>query len=341
MTRYGPVVTIAARTLEPPTLDDIRAARTFIAQHLPTPTPLVASDALSELLGLEVRLKLESMLPTSAFKVRGGVNLIGRDLTARAGVMAASTGNHGQSLAWAGRRFGVPVTVFVPRGANPIKLASMRALGATVVEHGADFDDARLECERRAAASGTRYVHSGNEPYLVAGVATATLEILDVWPDVDVLIVPVGGGSGASGASIVAKAAGRPIEVIGVQSEGAPAAYLTWREGRPVTRDAIHTFAEGLATRTSFELPQRILRDRLDDFVLVSDDELRRAMRALLVVAHVVAEGAGAAPTAAAWKLRERLRGKRAALWVSGANATEAQIAEALAAGGWTTNDAQ
>ena len=320
-------------TFIPPTMDDVRAARAFISQHLPLPTPLLPSDALSTLLGVDVRLKLESLLPTSAFKVRGGVDLVGRDPSARGGIMAASTGNHGQSLAWAGRRFGVPVTIFVPRSANPIKLAAMRALGARVVEHGDDYDDARLECERRAAATGTRYVHSGNEPHLIAGVGTATLEVIEAWPDVDVLIVPVGGGSGASGASIVAKSAGRRVEVIGVQSEGAPAAYESWRDHRPVIHDELHTFAEGLATRTSFALPQRILGEHLDDFVLVSEDVLRRAMRALMLEAQVVAEGAGAAATAAAWWLRERLRGKRVALWVSGANATSASLEAALASG--------
>jgi threonine dehydratase len=324
---------VAPPRLQPPSMEDVRAAREHIARHLPVPTPLIQPDALAQLLGLDVRLKLESLLPTSAFKVRGGVNLVGREPTARAGVMAASTGNHGQSLAWAGARFGVPVTIVVPHGANPIKLASMRALGATIVEHGTDYDDAREECERRAAAAGLRYVHSGNEPYLIAGVATATLEVLEAWPEVDTLIVPVGGGSGVSGACIVAKASGRPVEVIAVQSEGAPAAYLSWRERRRVERDRVETFAEGLATRSPFDLPQRVLRAALDDFVLVSDDELRRAMRALLVEAHVVAEGAGAAATAAAWKLRDRLRGRRAALWVSGANATAAQIASALEAG--------
>ncbi len=324
---------MATASLEPPTLDDVRAARSFIAQHLPVPTPLLRSDALSATLGLEVRSKLESQLPTSAFKVRGGVNLVGRDPTARTGIFAASTGNHGQSLAWAGRRFGVPVTIFVPVAANPIKVTAMRALGATVVEHGRDYDEARLECERRAEGSGTRYVHSGNEPYLIAGVATATLEVLEEWPDVDVLLVPIGGGSGASGVTVVAKALAPRVQVIGVQSEGAPAAYLSWREGRMMTTDAVRTFADGLATRTAFALPQRVIRERLDDFVLVSDDELRRAMRALLLDAHVVAEGAGAAATAAAWKLRDRLRGKRVALWVSGANATAASLQDALAAG--------
>ncbi len=319
--------------LEPPTIEDIRAARAFIAPHLPLPTPLLRSESLASTLGLDVRLKLESLLPTSAFKVRGGVDLIGRDPTARAGVMGASTGNHGQSLAWAGEHFGVPVTIYVPRAANPIKVASMRALGATVVEHGKDYDDARVECARVASERGVRYVHSGDEPYLIAGVATATLEVLEQWPEVDVLIVPVGGGSGASGASIAAKAIAPHVQVIGVQSEGASAAYLSWREGRLMTTDAVRTFAEGLATRTAFALPQRIMRERLDDFVLVSDAELRRAMRALLLDAHVVAEAAGAASTAAAWKLRDRLRGKRIALWVSGANATAASLQDALASG--------
>lgn len=316
-----------------PTLDDIRAARAFIGDHLSVPTPLLRSDPLARTLGLDVRLKLESLLPTSAFKVRGGVNLIGRDPEARRGVMAASTGNHGQSLAWAGSRFGVPVTIVVPKGANQIKLASMRALGATIVEHGTDYDEAREECERRAAATGTRYVHSGNEPFLIAGVATASLEVLDVWPDVDVLIVPVGGGSGVSGACLVAKGSGRGITVIGVQSEGAPAAYLSWRERHDVVRPDVRTFAEGLATRTPFALPQRIMRELLDDFVLVGEEDLRRAMHTLLVDAHVVAEGAGAAATAAAWKLRERLRDRKVASWVSGANATRESIAAALAGG--------
>lgn len=322
----------AASALVPPSLADVHAARSFIAEHLPLPTPLLAADALSRLLGVEVRLKLESLLPTSAFKVRGGVNLVGRDPTARAGIFAASTGNHGQSLAWAGARFGVPVTIFVPYRANPIKVASMRALGAQIVEHGADYDDARLECHRRAEATGVRYVHSGDEPYLIAGVATATLEVLEAWPEVDVLIVPVGGGSGVAGASATAKAVDPRVEVIGVQSDGAPTAYLSWREKRQIAGGEIRTFADGLATRTAFELPQRVMREHLDDFVLVSDDDLRQAMRALLLEAHVVAEGAGAAATAAAWKLRERLKGKRVALWVSGANATAEMLEGALAA---------
>jgi threonine dehydratase len=313
-----------------PTFADVLAARRFLEPYL-RPTPLVRRPAVNEALGVDAWLKCESLLPTGAFKVRGGLNLVGRDPTARGGIFGASTGNHGQSLAYAGKVFGVPVTIFVPRNANPLKLAAMRESGATIVEHGVDFDEARVECERRAAAEGVRYVHSGNEPYLIAGVATAALEVLLELPTADVLIVPIGGGSGASGACIVAKALNPRVEVIGVQSEGAPAAYLTWREHAPRETERVNTFADGLATRTSFALPQAILRDLLDDFVLVTDDDLYAAMRLLLVEGHLVAEGAGASPVAAARKLRDRLQGKTVVCWVSGANATADSIERALA----------
>ncbi len=312
-----------------PSFADVLAARDFLRAYL-APTPLIRRDAVSSALGLDVWLKCESLLPTAAFKVRGGLNLIGRDPTAKAGVMGASTGNHGQSLAYAGGVFGVPVTIFVPKGANPLKVAAMRGSGATIVEHGDDYDDAREECERRAAATGTRYVHSGNEPYLIAGVATAALEVVLEKPDLDVLIVPVGGGSGASGAALVAKTLRPEMAVIGVQAEGASAAYRAWRDHAPRTTERADTFAEGLATRTSFELPQRMLAVLLDDFVLVSDDELYAAMRLLLIEGHLVTEGAGAAAVAAARRLAERLAGKRVACWVSGANATADSLRHAM-----------
>ena len=313
-----------------PTFEDVLAARRFLEPHLP-PTPLIERPAVSEAVGVDVRLKCESLLPTGAFKVRGGLNLIGRDPTARAGVIGASTGNHGQSLAYAGKVFGVPVTVVVPREANPLKLAAMRANGARIIEHGRDFDEARLECERIARAEGVRYVHSGDEPYLIAGVGTAALEVLLEWPDADVLIVPLGGGSGASGACIVAKALNPRVQVIAVQAEGAAAAFQSWRDRMPRETERIETFAEGLATRTSFSLPQEILRALLDDFVLVNDEELYAAMRLLLVEGHVVAEGAGAAALAAARRYRDRFAGKHVVCWISGGNATAVQLERALA----------
>lgn len=315
------------------TFDDVLAAREFLASHL-RPTPLIRREAVCAALGVEALLKCESALPTAAFKVRGGLNLLGRDPTAKAGVIAASTGNHGQSLSYAGGTFGIPVTIVAPLGANPLKLDAMRRYGATIIEHGVDYDEAREECDRRAAAAGVRYVHSGNEPYLIAGVATAALEVLEERPDVDVLVVPVGGGSGAAGACIVAKRLKPSVRVIAVQSAGAPAAYLSWRARRPQEGGPIRTFAEGLATRTAFDLPQRILIDLLDDFVLVSGEDLYRAMRLLLVAGHQVAEGAGAAATAAAWKLRDELQEKTVALWISGANATAESITLALATRG-------
>lgn len=325
----GAARTAATAWTGEPSFADVLAARDFLRAYL-TPTPLIQSDAVSSALGLDIWLKCESLLPTAAFKVRGGLNLIGRDPTAKAGVIGASTGNHGQSLAYAGGVFGVPVTIVVPQGANPLKLAAMRANGAIVVEHGRDYDDAREECERRAAASGTRYVHSGNEPYLIAGVATAALEVLLERPAIDVFIVPVGGGSGASGAALVAKTLRPDLTVIGVQAEGASAAYQAWRDRAPRTTERASTFAEGLATRTSFELPQRMLATLLDDFVLVTDDELYSAMHVLLVEGHLVAEGAGAAPVAAARRMTERLAGRHIACWVSGGNATADSLRRAL-----------
>jgi len=264
--------------------------------------------------------------------VRGGVNLVSR-LTGeerRRGVIAASTGNHGQSIAFAGRLFGVPVRICVPEGANPVKMASMRGLGADLIVHGEDFDAAREHCERLAAEHGYRYIHSGNEPHLIAGVGTETLEILEEQPAIDVLIVPVGGGSGAAGACIVAKAIRPQTEVIGVQAEAAPAAFRSW-QARRLLEDSTSTFAEGLATRTSFELPQQIMWDKLDDFVLVGEHELRRATLQMIEHTRNLTEPAGAAPLAAALKLGDRVRGRRVALVLSGGNISPGQLADVLA----------
>lgn len=316
-----------------PDLADVLDARRMIGPHL-DPSPLRSYPTLDELLGTQAFVKHENHLPTGAFKVRGGINLVARlDPHSRAtGVFAASTGNHGQSVAYAAHLFGVPATIFVPQGANPVKVASIRSLGAEVVEHGSDFDEARERCAEIAAERGARYVHSGNEPYLIAGVATATLEILERRPDVQAIVVPVGGGSGASGACIAAKAIRPDIQVIAVQSEAAPAAYRAWRERRLV-EDVMRTFAEGLQTRVAFALPQRILAEHLDDFVLVSDDELRAATLTLIELTRNLVEPAGAASLAAAVKLRDRLAGQPVALICSGANISPGQLRELLAWG--------
>jgi threonine dehydratase len=313
-----------------PTLADVLKARLRISSHL-RPTPLLGYPTLNELLEADVFIKHENHQPVGAFKVRGGVNLLSQ-LSAEErerGVIAASTGNHGQSLAYAAQLFAVPATICVPENANPVKVASMRGLGAKLVFRGRDFDEAREHCEQLANEHGYRYVHSGNEPLLIAGVATETLEILQEQPEMEVIVVPVGGGSGAAGACIVAKAVNPAIRVIGVQSEAAPTAYRSWRERRLV-EDRMETFAEGLATRTAFELPQRILWQWLDDFVLVSDDEIRAAQVLMIEATRNLIEAAGAAPLAAALRLREQLAAKRIALIASGGNASRDQLLDLL-----------
>lgn len=314
--------------LDPPALVDIFAARSRIRPHL-APSPLRNYPALDRLVGTRVWIKHENLLPTGAFKVRGGVNLMSRlDTETRArGVIAASTGNHGQSVAFAARIFDTSAIICAPEGANPVKVEAMRDLGAEVVLVGRDFDDAREHCERLAAEHGYRYIHSGNEPDLIAGVATHTLEILEERPEIDVILVPVGGGSGAAGACVAAKSIRSDIQVIAVQSTAAPTAHDSWRARAPVERPNT-TIAEGLATRTAFELPQQILRDMLDHFVLVSDEDLLSATAAMIEKTRTLVEPAGAAPLAAAISdaVRPRLAGRNVALICSGGNISPAQL---------------
>jgi len=306
--------------LAPPDVADVYRARTVVSRHLPR-TPLVRSEPLSATLEADVFLKREDTLPTGAFKVRGGLTLA--DGLAESfrdpGLIAASTGNHGQSVAYAGREYDVPVTICVPADANPRKTDAIEALGAEVVRRGETFDDAREHAEALAAEAGYRYVHSGNEPALVAGVATAGLEVVEDLPEVDLVLTPVGGGSSAAGYCLtvgdLADAA-----VVGVQSEAAPAMYRAWREDTLAAHDRMETFAEGLATSVPFALTTRVLRDRLDDFHLVSDDDLRAAMRWLLREDGVVAEGASAAPVAAALAAGDELAGRTVVIPISGRN---------------------
>jgi len=309
-----------------PDLSDVLAARRRIALYL-QPTPLYSYPALDALTGTRVFVKHENHQPIGAFKVRGGVNLIsqlGPD-DRRRGVITASTGNHGQSVAYAAHAFGVPAVVCVPERANPVKLESMRALGAEVISHGQDFDDAREHCEKLATERGFRYIHSANEPALIAGVATYALEILEALPDVDVIVVPVGGGSGAAGACIVSTAVRTSIEVVGVQSAAAPAAYRSWR-ARALVEDSTATLAEGLATRTAFELTQRILWERLDDFVLVSEADLTDATRLMIEKTRNLVEPAGAAALAAVLAAPGRFAGRRVAIVCSGGNISPEQL---------------
>jgi len=311
-----------------PDLADVLVAGRRIAPYL-QPTPLYRYPALDALTGVRVQVKHENHQPVGAFKVRGGVNLVSQ-LSAderERGVIAASTGNHAQSIAFAADLFGVRAVICMPEQANPVKVESVRALGAEVIFHGADFDEAREHCEKQATQHGYRYIHSGNEPLLISGVATCTLEILQAQPETEMIVVPVGGGSGAAGTCIVASAVRPSIEVIAVQAEAAPAAYRSWRAGTLV-EDTCSTFAEGLATRTAFELPQQILRRLLNDFVLVSEDQIRTATRLMISKTRNLVEPAGAAALAAVLADPQRFAGRKVAIICSGGSISPAQLAE-------------
>ena len=320
-------------SLVPPSLDDIKRARAALDGVIRR-TPLMRHPLLAEETALDIYVKHENHNPTGAFKVRGGVNLIASlydDERAR-GVITASTGNHGQSIAFASQHAGVSCLVAVPRENNPDKNAAMRAYGATVVEQGKDFDEAREWVEHEAQVRGLRYVHSANEPLLIAGVGTYALEIFEEIADPDVILVPIGGGSGACGCCIARTGLGRKTRVIGVQAAEADAFTRSWRGPNRVSADRTGTFAEGLATRFPFDLTFGILKRELDDIVTLTEAELEEGVRLALRATHNLAEGAGAASLAAAVKLRDQLQGKTVVAVMSGGNITIDVMRRILAA---------
>ena len=325
------MTTTARAPLAAPTLNDVYVARERLAPHL-SRTPLLRHPLLDEAAGLTIWVKHENHNPTCAFKVRGGLNLVGamsRQERAN-GIVTASTGNHGQSIALASRLHGVACTVFVPAGNNPEKNAAMRAYGATVEEGGRDFDEARERCERRAADTGARYVHSADEPLLIAGVGTYALEIFEDLPDADVVLVPIGGGSGACGLITVRNALGAKARIIGIGAVNADAVYRSWKGPDRVVGASADTFAEGIATRVSFDLPFSIYKPYLDDFVQLTEEELAGGVRLALRCTHNLAEGAGAAALAAAMKLRDQLTDQRVVCVMSGGNIDAATLRRVL-----------
>jgi len=314
-----------------PTLQGVYDAKNAIADYL-KPTPLFHSRRISRMLGCEIYLKLENLQPTRAFKVRGGVNYMrklgssGRSKV----VITASTGNHAQSIAYAGSLFGVRVKIVMPNGVPNLKVEAVKDLGAEVIFHGRFYDEAREYAEQLASKEGFLYLHGSNEPLLHEGVGTLHLEIFEEKPEVDVVINPIGGGSGASGACTVYKTLNPRIRVIGVQAEGAPALYKSWKEGTIKPPEKVTTSAEGLATAKAYELPFRVLRELIDEIVLVSDEEMKKAVKTIFLATGQVAELSGAASTAAAFKLREQLKGKRVALVLTGGNIGAEQLSSIL-----------
>jgi len=284
----------------------------------------VNSPSLSRRLGFEAYVKCENLQHIGAFKVRGGVHLVSRlsEEEKRRGVITASTGNHGQSIAYAASLFGVKAIVAVPENSNPNKVAAIKNLGAHVEFRGSDFDGARLWVEEEARRKGYRYIHSANEPLLIAGVGTLYLEIMENLPDVEAILVPIGGGSGAAAACIVAKSINPEVKVIGVQAKKAPSVYLSWKNKKFIETKSAETFADGLATRVPFKLTLGIINKMIDDIVLVSEEEMKKAILTLLETTHQLAEGAGAASTAAAFKIKNKLQGRKVALVLTGGNLT-------------------
>ncbi|WP_402465502.1 threonine ammonia-lyase [Isoptericola aurantiacus] len=319
-----------------PTVTDVVAAQRRLA-GLVVRTPASSWTALDRAVhragavGASVVVKQENLQHTGAFKVRGALNLLlqlppaARD----AGIVGYSTGNHAQALAYAARHVGAPCTIVMPTDPNPVKERAVRDLGAEVVLHGERLEDACAHAGTLADARGARLVSAADEPDLVAGVATATLELLQQVPDLDVLVVPVGGGSGAAAACVVAAALAPGLEVVAVQAAASPAAHDSWRAGELVARPN-RTRAEGLAVGRGFALTQGVLRRHLSDFLLVDDDAITRGQHAYLTAARTVAEGAGAAALSAVLTHPERFAGRRTGVVCSGGNASEAELRRAL-----------
>lgn len=302
----------------------VLAAAETIAAHLP-PTPAWSYPLLDQAAGATVVVKHENVQPTGAFKVRGGVNLaLGLSADERAaGLVTASTGNHAQSVCFGGRLVGTHAVIVVPQSTPAAKVAAVRALGGEVVVHGPTMDEAVHEAKRLAGEGGLRYVDPGNEPAIVHGHATVYLELLQRHPQLEAIYVPVGSGTGASGACVVRDALAPGCRVVAVQSSAAPAAHDAWRAGRPA-QVPCRTRSSGLATGSSYALPQRVLAGRLDEFLLVSDDDLDDAAALLAGHAHTLAESAGAA--ALAGLLADPHRPHRCAVVVTGGNASADEV---------------
>jgi threonine dehydratase len=282
-------------------------------------------------LDADVWVKHENFQLLGAFKVRGGINLVSQTSQAERdrGFVTASSGNHGQSIAYAAREFGSACTVVLPEGANPAKVDSITAMGADLVFHGDVFERSKEHAEKLAEKKGMRFIHAANEPSLVAGVGTYSIEIHEDLKEIDVMIVPIGAGSGASGACIVSDSVSPSTHVVGVQASKAPAAYHAWKSGRFKTYP-MSTEAEGLATESAYSLPIGILRNRLKEFLLVEDSEIRSAIANYVHATRTLVEHAGAASLAAAVSMKDRIRGKRVVLIASGANITTQQLKRAL-----------
>lgn len=307
----------------PITFQDVLRARDRIRPHLPG-TPLRSYAPLDAEVGRGIRVlvKHENHNPTNAFKARNGLSFMSAltEEERRRGVVGATRGNHGLGLAWAGSLLGARVTICVPRGNNPEKNEALRGYGVELIEQGRDYDEVVRVAETLVRERGLRLAHSTNDPLVIAGAATLTLEILEECPGIQALIVGVGGGSQAVGALTVARELRPDLKVYGAQAERASAIHDSWHAGRPIAKDSAETFADGLATRKTYDLTFPALREGLAGFVTASEGEIAEALRCLLRTTHNLAEGAGAVGLAGLVKLRDTLAGQTVGVVLSGAN---------------------
>ena len=318
----------------PVSYDDILAARERLHPFFGA-SPVRHYPLLDELVGYGIRVlvKHENHLPTGSFKVRNGTASITALTSEQAerGVIAATTGNHGLGLAWAGAARGVSVTICVPKGNNPEKNAGIRSFGATLIEVGDRYDDTVVACRAIAEQEQRTIVHSTNHRPVVAGAGTMTAEFCEQAPELDAVVIALGGGSQAVGAMAVAGAVKPALQIFAVQSQGATAQHDAWRDGMPRAGEPVQTFAEGIATGSTYELTFEALRGGLADFVLASDDMIAQGVRDLWSITHNLAEGSGATGLAGLRLLAPQLAGKTVGIVMCGGNLDAARAVEILA----------
>jgi threonine dehydratase len=306
-------------------------ARTVIDRYL-NRTNLVHYSELSRLVGCEVYVKHENHHPTGSFKIRGALNFFHHVASEEleSGVLVATRGNHGLAMAWAGRFFHVPCTVVVPEHNNPEINRIVESVGADLIVHGQDFYDAQSYCEELVDTAGYYYVEQGNETEILNGLGTMGLEIFEDIPEVDVVLCPIGGGSGCASLVKAAAAINPEVEIIGVQAEKAGAFYESLKKGERVTIDEADTVADGLAARSVYQLPYVIMKDQVSDVVLLTEEEILGGIRLAVESTHNLAEGAGAAALAATVKIKDRLVGKKVVVIMSGGNLDHDHLLQAM-----------
>ncbi|MBM32058.1 MAG: threonine ammonia-lyase [Chloroflexi bacterium] len=313
-----------------PTIENVKSAKKAIKKYINI-TPLTHYPSLDKILDAEIWVKHENFQILGSFKVRGGLNY-GTYLKkpdSSSVLVTPSTGNHGQSIAYSAKVFGYKSIIYCPLGINPSKIESMENLGAQVISEGNSYDESKYNAQKLAEKNGYTYVDGANEEKLIAGVATYSLEIFDKINDPDFLIVPLGAGSGASGACIVRDGLNKNTKVIAVQSSASPAGYLSWKEKQLIESQS-NSKCEGLATGKGYELPQSILKNSLDDFILVEEKDIFLAMKLFLFNTKSLVESAGSSTLAAALNLKKKIKGKKVVLIASGGNASANNLIEAL-----------